>query len=141
MPFSFLPAIFLGLAAQPSDSVEPPLTQEELAFLCSMPPDLKAYAHVSSMPKDRGALALAAQRKKNMQFRKLPPSITCSGIERKLREGTDFLDQLGFSADGTVAVVTGGYVKGPLYGQGGDCYFTRNDDQWSFLGCSQTWVS
>ena len=122
-------------------SIEAPLSEQELAFLCALPPHLKAYPHVSSMPKDLQAFSAAAERRKGVELRKLPPLIACQGAQRKLREGTEFLDGLGFSADGTLAVVSGGYLKGSLNGQGGECYFSRGGGAWSFLGCRATWTA
>ena len=138
---SGLLAVFVSTSATSNGTVESPLTEQELTFLCSLPSDFKAYAHVSTLPKDRGAFSAAAERRKGVELRKLPPLIACEEGQRKLRKGTEFLNGVGFTADGTLAVVSGGYVKGSLNGQGGECYFTRSAGLWSFLGCRGTWVS
>ena len=128
----------LGAVGAPA---EPELRGEEVAFLCGLPTDFKAAPHVSNVPADRKAFAAAADRRKSIVWAPLPSAIDCDGKRRKLRDEPHFLDRLGFSPDGTLAAVSGGYVLGDLNGQGGECFFTRGDGRWSFLGCGGTWVS
>jgi hypothetical protein len=139
-----LPVLLTGLLSNSvagAAPLEPPLDNHEIAFLCSLPGGLKAYPHVSNQPKDMEAFAAAAETRKGVTLRMLPQAISCQGKARTLTEGTEFLNQLGFSSDQSFAVVAGGHVRGPLNGQGGECYFTRKGEQWSFLGCMATWVS
>ncbi len=132
---------FAGALSQAGETVEARLDERDLAFLCSLPGDLKPYSHISSIPKDSRAFGAAADRVRSIAWRPLPAEISCDGKPRKLRGDTDFLNKIRLTPDGSVAAVAGGYVKGPTYGQGGECVFVLNGDAWSFLGCVGTWVS
>ena len=119
----------------------PQLSEAELGFLCALPREFKAYQHVTNLPTNADEFAAAAQRRRTIDVRTLPPAITCGGGQRVLSQRSEFINGLGFSPDGLLAMVSGGYQVGPLNGQGGECYFTLKEGRWSSLGCRATWVS
>ena len=50
------------------------------------------------------------------------------------------LEQVRFSADGSFAVVSGGWIAAELLGSGGECYFRKGATGWAMVGCANTWA-
>lgn len=131
----------LGIQEPLGASTSPGLGARELGLLCALPRDFRANPHIYNLPQDLDAFVAARTRRRELVWQRLPSAVSCGGELRALRSGSQFLDQLAFSPDGTLAALSGGFVLGPLNGQGGECYFTRTGGEWSLLGCRGTWVS
>jgi hypothetical protein len=115
------------------------LDSRDLEFLCSLPP---GFTYRTGTPLPNGNMVDGFEWSRTVSARRtLPLEVSCPSGLLKLRGATDGLTQLGFSADGSLAVLSGGYAFDPLNGQGGDCFFTRSGRTWSLRGCAQMWVS
>lgn len=148
MQTSLVSALLLGfgMSAPEQTSSQPALSHQELRFLCSLPDDFRPYGHAPPSPAVGEAFRKATERRSEIALRELPPAVTCpGGRQRMLRYGDDFISALGFTADGSIAIIEGGWVKARLpgqagyglggYGQSGDCFFARTEHGWSMLGC------
>ena len=74
-------------------------------------------------------------------WKSVPKKIKCGSVSFQLQSAgySNFLQNMGISADGQFAAFAGGYLYGPMHGGGGECIFRRAEGGWKLEGCLGTW--
>ena len=135
-------ALVASCATAQSDRVRPgALTVRETEFLCAVVPE---HRHrLGGMRSDSLGLGARAAELQALRTREVPRHVKCPAGRLRLRQSdryVDFVDGVGLSADGSLAVLSGGWHVAPQAGGGGDCYFERIDGSWRLIGCKESWV-
>ena len=119
------------------------LTPIEATTACQVSRGLSLGGTGAGWNTDPLSLPRREQLRSRVSWKQLPETMRCDLADRRFRASDygDFIRRIGFSRDGHLVALEGGWQDAPEAGGGGECYFERVGTEWRRIDCFHTWDS